>query len=94
MLVVDGSRVGIQIARNGRNVADEISERDLIVQTIFEKVFSTNIKSQTSQDIKAEVILGALRDVLLVCEICKVSPGKELRKCKYLNTVHINKNVS
>ena len=100
VLVVDASRVGIQIARNGRNIElektslDEISGKDLTVQTIFEKDFSTSIKLQTSQDIKSEVILGALRNVLLVCEICKVPPLKPVKtterpckSCKYLNTV-------
>ena len=94
VLVVDGSTVGIQHARRGRNIADKINEQDLTVQTIFEKVFSTNIKSETSQEIKSEVILGALRNVLLVCEICKVPPTKPVeaterpvRNCTYLNII-------
>ena len=59
------------------------------LQTVFEKLFGNGLKSITdlaevnnsevSTDDKNDIILGALRDILFICEVCKkkiLKPGK------------------
>ena len=53
----------------------------MTLQTVFDKIFGSEIHGATqladithglsTTDIKTDIILGALRNILLVCEICK-----------------------
>ena len=59
------------------------NKKDMTLQTVFDKIFGSEINGATqladitdgmsTTDIRTDIILGALRNILLVCEICKTT---------------------
>ena len=78
VLVVAPETIGIQKVTKG---SEESTKEQTELQTVFDKLFGTSLdsiadlseinKSDTTADDKNDIILGALRDILLICEVCK-----------------------
>ena len=78
VLVVAPETIGIQKVTKG---SKESTKEQTELQTVFDKLFGTSLdsiadlseinKSDTTTDDKNDIILGALRDILLICEVCK-----------------------
>ena len=78
VLVVAPETIGIQKVTKG---SKESTKEQTELQTVFDKLFGTSLdsiadlseinKSDTTVDDKNDIILGALRDILLICEVCK-----------------------
>ena len=79
VLVVPSETIGL--SRDVKNAVKH-NKKDISIQTVFDKLFGFEVDSaneieDNSEDHlhqipdKTDIILGALRNVLLVCEICK-----------------------
>ena len=79
VLVVPPETIGLK--QNNKNNDRNNNENGLALQNVFDKLFGIEVNSETelkditngvsTTEIKNEIILGALRNILLICEVCK-----------------------
>ena len=83
-------------------------KKDMTLQTVFDKIFGSEVNGATqlddvtygmsTTDIKSDIIVGALRNIFLVCEICRnfttlAPPGKLTyinTRCRNNGIIHIS----
>jgi hypothetical protein len=77
--VLPGKTIGLQ--PNNKSSDRNNNANDLALKNVFDKLFGSKVNSNTqleditngasTTEIKNEIILGALRNILLICEVCK-----------------------
>merc|ERR1712242_587492 len=78
VLVVPPEAIGLK-GREGRKydgygLLPSTTSAISTLQTVFDKVFHSKSNIMSTDDMKTEIILGSLRNVLLVCELCPKPP--------------------
>ena len=78
VLVVDPATVGLQ---KNVQITNEDTKQTTELQNVFDKLFGNSLQgitdlnkisdSNSATEDKSNIILGALRDILLICEVCK-----------------------
>ena len=78
VLVVDPATVGLQ---KNVQITNEDTKKITDLQNVFDKLFGNSLQgvtdlseisnSDSTTEDKNNIILGALRDILLICEVCK-----------------------
>ena len=78
VLVVDPATVGLQ---ENVQITNKDTKKITDLQNVFDKLFGNSLQgvtdlneisnSDSSTEDKNNIILGALRDILLICEVCK-----------------------